>query len=75
MDVKTLEHHHNALVTLVNTLVLSLASESPKVVWGALVRMREALDETPEIPDAQRRVMERMCQGFTEIMANYPRES
>ncbi|MCK2086949.1 hypothetical protein MXC99_01935 [Thauera aromatica] len=73
MDIKTLEHHHNALLSFVNCLVIALASESPQVVWKALAQMREALDETPEIPPLQRKVMERLCQGFTDVMTDQSR--
>lgn len=72
MDIKTLEHHHNALAAVVNALAIAVASDTPHVLANAVAILQHGMRGDPPVPEAQQVVMERFCKGWSELIAGQP---
>lgn len=71
MDIKTLEHHHNALTAVVNALALAVASDTPHVLANAVAILQHGMRGDPAVPDVQRVQMERFCKGWSEVIEDH----
>ena len=68
IDMKTLEHHHNALQVQFNLLLIALSGRSPDVVSEWLAQLTHVLDTEPLIPEKQRELMQAQFVRFAELM-------